>query len=56
MPKLKGFSNARFKVEYSVVNVAQLQLLADKGVTEINKATLLEHGVVRNKNHQVKVL
>jgi len=56
MPKLKGFSNARFTTKYSVVNVGDLELLAQKGITEITKDVLLTNLVVRNKNYKVKVL
>jgi hypothetical protein len=30
MPKLKGFSNAKFKKEYNIVNLSDLALLAEK--------------------------
>jgi hypothetical protein len=30
MPKLKGFSNARFKKEYNVINLKDVELLASK--------------------------
>lgn len=56
MPKLKGFSNAKFTTKYSVVNVGDLELLAQKGITEITKDVLLTNLVVRNKNYKVKVL
>ena len=56
MPKLKGFSNAKFKKEYNVVNLSDLEVLASKWVTEINKEVLLERKVIRNKNLEVKLL
>ncbi len=56
MPKLKGFSNAKFTTRYSVVNVSDLENLAQKGITEITKDVLLANLVVRNKNYRVKVL
>ena len=37
MPKLKGFSNAMFKTHYNIVNLSDLEVLASKGITEINK-------------------
>jgi ribosomal protein L15 len=49
MPKLKGFSNATFKKEYNVINLADLAILAEKGITEINKEVLLENRVIRKK-------
>ena len=56
MPKLKGFSNAKFKTEYSVVNLSDLALLAEKGVTTINKEVLLENNIVRRKSLPIKLL
>ena len=48
-----GFYN-RFRVEYSVVNVGQLEKL--EGVEEINPEILLENGLIRNFNKPVKIL
>lgn len=56
MPKLKGFSNANFTTRYSVVNVSQLEILAQKGITEITKEVLVSNLVVREKNTLIKVL
>jgi len=56
MPKLKGFSNALFKKEYNIINLADLEILASKGVSEINKDTLAENGLIRKKNAPVKLL
>ena len=56
MPKLKGFTNAKFKTEYSVINLSDLATLAEKGITTINKEVLLENKVVRNKNLPIKLL
>lgn len=56
MPKLKWFSNVNFTIKYSVVNVSDLEMLAQKGITEITKEVLLENLLVRNKNFKVKVL
>jgi len=56
LPKLKGFSNAVFKKHYSVVNVGQLEVLAQSWVTEINKEVLLERRIIRNKTNPVKIL
>jgi large subunit ribosomal protein L15 len=53
LPKLKGFRN-RFRVEYQVVNVADLARLFPKGGT-IGPDELVEAGAVR-KNELVKVL
>lgn len=56
MPKLKGFSNAKFKTEYNVINLSDLALLAEKGITTINKEVLLENNIVRRKSLPVKLL
>jgi len=56
MPKLKGFSNAKFMKEYNIINLSDLEVLAQKGVTSINKEVLLENRVIRNKNLGVKLL
>jgi large subunit ribosomal protein L15 len=53
LPKLKGFKN-RFRVEYQVVNVAQLEKLFPKGGT-IGPDELAASGAVR-KGEPVKVL
>ena len=56
MPKLKGFSNAKFKTIYNVINLTDLAKLADKGITTINKEVLLENNVVRRKTLPIKLL
>lgn len=56
MPKLKGFSNAKFKTEYNVINLSDLALLAEKGITTINKEVLLENNIVRRKSLPIKLL
>ena len=56
LPKLKGFSNARFMTKYNVVNLKDLELLASKGITEINKEVLLENKIIRRKTLDVKLL
>jgi len=53
LPKLKGFKN-RFRVEYQVVNVAQLEKLFPQGGT-VGVAELVSAGAVR-KGERVKVL
>ena len=53
LPKLKGFTN-RFRVEYQVVNVAQLEKLFPQGGT-VGVAELVSAGAVR-KGEPVKVL
>ena len=56
MPKLKGFSNAVFKKEYNIINISDLAILAEKGITEINKEVLLENRIIRKKTLGVKLL
>jgi large subunit ribosomal protein L15 len=56
MPKLKGFSNAKFMKEYSIINISDLALLAEKGITTINKEVLLENNIVRRKSLPIKLL
>lgn len=56
MPKLKGFSNARYKKEYNLVSLEKLELIAKSWTTEITKEVLIENGVVRKKNLPVKIL
>ncbi|MGQ4268125.1 50S ribosomal protein L15 [Nocardiopsis changdeensis] len=54
VPKLKGFSNAKFKKTYQVVNLDKLSELFPEG-GEVTVATLVAKGAVR-KNELVKVL
>jgi len=56
MPKLKGFTNALFKKEYNLVNLSDLSILAEKGITEITKEVLLANNVIRRKTLDVKLL
>ncbi|MDA8368838.1 MAG: 50S ribosomal protein L15 [Nocardiopsaceae bacterium] len=54
VPKLKGFSNARFKTTYQVVNLDKLSELYPEG-GEVTVESLVAKGAVR-KNSPVKVL
>ncbi|AFR06411.1 MULTISPECIES: 50S ribosomal protein L15 [Nocardiopsis] len=54
VPKLKGFSNARFKTTYQVVNLDRLSELYPEG-GEVTVEDLVAKGAVR-KNQLVKVL
>ncbi len=56
LPKLKGFSNAKFMTHYNVINLSTLEELAWKGITEITKEVLLENRVIRRKKLWVKLL
>ena len=54
LPKLKGFSNARFKTVYQVVNVGRLAELFPNG-GDVTPETLSGNGAVR-RGELVKVL
>lgn len=54
IPKLKGFSNAKFKTTYEVVNLNRLAELYPSG-GEVTPQDLLARRVVR-KNRKIKVL
>lgn len=53
MPK-RGFNNAAFKTKVAIVNLNELDALADGGA--INEATLREKGLIRGKFTELKVL
>jgi large subunit ribosomal protein L15 len=54
LPKLKGFSNAKFKTDYQIVNVGRLAELFPKG-GEVTPENLVANGAVRG-GELVKVL
>jgi large subunit ribosomal protein L15 len=54
LPKMKGFSNARFKITYQVVNLDRLAALYPAG-GEVNPENLAAKGAVR-EGELVKVL
>ncbi len=56
MPKLKGFSNAKFKKHYNIINLSDIDVAAWKGAKEITKQTLLDAGVITRKSLGVKLL
>jgi large subunit ribosomal protein L15 len=56
MPKLRGFSNAIFKKEYNIINLSDLAILAEKGITKINSEVLFENRIIRKKTLGVKLL
>ncbi|MFV0250265.1 MAG: 50S ribosomal protein L15 [Bacilli bacterium] len=53
LPK-RGFSNARFKVEYAVINLSDLNSFENEAV--ISPELLKEMGIVKNQLDGVKVL
>ena len=52
LPK-RGFHNP-FRVEYAIVNLESLSVLAD--VTEVTPQLLREHGIVKKRTHPIKIL
>ncbi len=52
LPK-RGFYNP-FRVEYAIVNLGSLSVLAD--VTEVTPQVLREHGIVKKRRHPIKIL
>jgi len=56
MPKLKGFSNAKFKKHFTIINLYDLELAAEKKVKEVNVETLFEAGIIRKKSLPLKLL
>jgi large subunit ribosomal protein L15 len=54
MPK-RGFSNARFRTEYAVVNLKVLESHVDVG-TEVTPASLAAAGIIRDTELPVKIL
>lgn len=56
MPKLKGFSNAKFKKNYNIITFRDLELLASKWVTDINFSTLSENNLIKTSTKLVKLL
>ncbi|MBW6457623.1 MAG: 50S ribosomal protein L15 [FCB group bacterium] len=53
VPK-RGFSNKRFRQEFQIVNVQDLNLLED--VTSVNADKLFEYGLIKKRNKPVKIL
>jgi large subunit ribosomal protein L15 len=51
----KGFSNARFKNIYKIVNIEDIEK-SYKDSEEVNEATLYEKGVIKKKNMMIKLL
>lgn len=56
MPKLKGFSNKIFKKEYNILNLSDLQKIADSGLTHVNLETLNEKKLLKRKAFALKIL
>ena len=56
MPKLKGFSNARFKKFFNIINLGDIEILAGKWEKVVDKETLLKNKLIRKKQLPVKLL
>lgn len=52
---IRGFNNARFRREYHVVNLKQLEAMFKEGET-VNLETLKERGYINGPSHGVKLL
>jgi large subunit ribosomal protein L15 len=50
---LRGFNNARFRTEYQIVNIAEIDGLKLK---DVNPAVLFEKGLIDKDNVRVKIL
>jgi len=50
----RGFSNKRFRQEYQIVNLQELNLLED--VKTVTAETLKEYGLIKKLNKPVKIL
>lgn len=55
MPKKRGFT-AFEQVKFDVVNVSDLQTLAEKGIITIDTQVLFENGIIRKKDALLKLL
>lgn len=53
LPK-RGFSNAKFKIKYAVINVSDLNVFEDG--TVVSPALLKETGMIKNQLDGIKVL
>lgn len=53
MPK-RGFTNARFKKHYTLVNIESLESFADGDIVDLT--TVLENGLARRTGNMLKVL
>jgi large subunit ribosomal protein L15 len=51
----RGFNNARFRTEYEVINLGQIDTLFNNGDT-VNLETLRDRGVVSGNRHGIKLL
>lgn len=52
---IRGFNNARFRKEYDVVNLDQLEVMFEEGEV-VNADALRERGFISGTSHGIKVL
>lgn len=52
---IRGFNNARFRTEYDVINLGQLEAVFEEG-DEVNIDTLRQKGFMSGNSHGVKIL
>ena len=50
----RGFNNKNFRTEYAVVNLSDLSKL--EGVSEVDRAVLVEKGLIRANAARIKIL
>lgn len=55
LPKSRGFTQWK-QVFFNIVNLSDLQTLADKGITTIDSLVLAENGIIRGNGQALKVL
>lgn len=56
MPKMRGFTNARFTKHFNVVNLSDIEKLAQAGTTIVTKQVLLDTRLITKKSLPVKLL
>lgn len=56
MPKNKGFKNALFQEKYNIVNLDDLEILAQAWTTTIDAEVLLGKKIIKKKTLPLKVL
>ena len=56
LPKLRGFSNARFKKEFNIVNCSDIERLASKWIKVINREVLEKENCIRKNLLFIKIL
>jgi len=49
LPKLKGFSNFKFKKHFNIISLSDLEILASKKITDVTFEVLLENWMISKK-------